>query len=67
MNKPTISNSENGNKILTIQELSEYLKVPLSTLYGLTQKGKIPAIKVGKHWRYLEKDILSLWPERSFQ
>lgn len=59
--------TNDSNKILTIQELSRYLKVPLSTLYGLTQKGKIPAVKVGKHWRYLEKDILNLWPGRSPQ
>ena len=44
---------------MTAQEVSAYLKIPLSTIYGLTKKGKIKGTKVGKHWRYLENDIHS--------
>src|SRR3989338_3151532 len=51
-------------KILTIQEVSEFLKIPVSSLYALTKSGKIPAVKVGKHWRYLESELLKLWPGR---
>jgi excisionase family DNA binding protein len=38
--------------ILTIAELSEYLKIPKSTVYKLCQEGKIPGQKVGRHWRF---------------
>ena len=51
----------NGKRVMTAQEVSEHLRIPLSTLYGLSKKGKIPGIKLGKHWRYLESDIVSLW------
>ena len=44
-------------EILTIQELHEYLKIPIPTLYALAQHGRIPAAKVGKHWRFRRVDI----------
>ena len=55
---------DNGKRIMTAQEVSEHLRIPLSSLYGLTKRGKIPAIKLGKHWRYLESDIVNLWQTR---
>ena len=50
---------EKTKKILTISEVSQILRIPISTLYGLAQKGKIPAAKFGKHWRFLEEDIMN--------
>jgi excisionase family DNA binding protein len=49
--------SENTSKVLTADEVSHYLKIPLSTLYGLTKRNQIKGTKVGKHWRYLEEDV----------
>ena len=46
--------------IMTIQELSEYLKVSKSTLYKLAQKGSLPGQKVGKHWRF-HRDVIDRW------
>ncbi len=43
--------------VLNIKEVSEYLKIPASTVYKLVQEGRIPAIKLGKHWRVMKKDI----------
>ena len=43
--------------ILTLQELHDYLKIPKPTLYVLAQHGRIPAAKVGKHWRFRRTDI----------
>ena len=43
--------------ILTVQELHGYLKIPKPTLYALAQNGRIPAAKVGKHWRFRRADI----------
>jgi excisionase family DNA binding protein len=45
------------NEILNIKEVSAYLKIPISTVYKLVQNGKVPAIKVGKHWRFMKKDL----------
>ena len=43
--------------ILTLDELHGYLKIPKPTLYALAQNGRIPAAKVGKHWRFRKTDI----------
>lgn len=43
--------------ILTVEELHGYLKIPKPTLYALAQNGRIPAAKVGKHWRFRRVDI----------
>jgi len=43
--------------VLTIEELSVYLKIPKSTLYKLVREGKVPSQKVGRHWRFRKKAI----------
>ena len=43
--------------ILTVEELHDYLKIPKPTLYHLAKSGRIPAAKVGKHWRFRRADI----------
>ncbi len=44
-------------EILTIVELSKYLKISKPSLYYLVQKGHIPGAKVGRHWRFSKKSI----------
>ena len=46
-----------NHDILTLDELHTYLKIPKPTLYTLAQNGRIPAAKVGKHWRFRKVDI----------
>jgi len=45
------------SKLLTVDELSAYLKIPKPTVYYLAQTGRIPGSKVGRHWRFEEKEI----------
>ena len=45
------------NEVMTIQELSDYLKISKSTLYKLVREGKIPGQKIGKHLRFHRKTI----------
>jgi excisionase family DNA binding protein len=51
------------SEIMTIQEASDFLRIPLSSLYKLAQDGKIPCQKVGKHWRF-HKLALEKWFEK---
>ncbi len=48
---------DNLLEVMTIQETSEYLRVPVSSLYKLAQSGKIPCRKVGRHWRFRRETI----------
>lgn len=47
-----------SSDILTIEETAELLKIPRSSVYKLAQQGKIPAKKVGRHWRFHRQTIL---------
>ena len=46
-------------EVMTIQETSEYLRVPISSLYKLAQDGKIPCQKVGRHWRFHRETLIN--------
>ena len=46
-----------NSDILTLEELHSYLKIPKPTIYAMAQNGRIPAAKVGKHWRFRRADI----------
>jgi len=47
---------------LTTDEVLEYLQVNLRTVYRLIKAGKIPAVRVGRQWRFRKSD-LDAWLE----
>jgi excisionase family DNA binding protein len=55
--------AEPTGEVLTIEDLSEYLKIPKSTLYKLVREGSVPCQKVGKHWRF-HKEAIDEWLRR---
>src|ERR1700680_1782057 len=42
---------------LTTEEVLECLQVNLRTVYRLIKAGKIPAVRVGRQWRFRKRDI----------
>jgi excisionase family DNA binding protein len=42
---------------LTTEEVLDYLQVNLRTIYRLIKAGKIPAVRVGRQWRFRKRDI----------
>lgn len=48
-----------GN-VLTIDDLSNYLKISKSTLYLLVRQGQIPSQKIGRHWRF-SRIVIDSW------
>ena len=42
---------------LTTEEVLDYLQVNLRTVYRLIKAGKIPAVRVGRQWRFRKSDI----------
>lgn len=55
-----MTNTTDGESVLTIDELAAYLKVAKSTLCKLFQEGKVPGQKVGRHWRF-RKETIDRW------
>ena len=50
--------------IMTIREISAYLKITEKTAYRLTAEGKIPGFKVGGAWRFRKREIDAWIDER---
>ncbi len=42
---------------MTVMEVAQFLRVPKSTVYKLARIGDLPGSKIGKHWRFLRRDI----------
>ena len=42
---------------MTTEEVLGYLQVNLRTVYRLIKAGKIPAVRVGRQWRFRKRDI----------
>ncbi len=42
---------------LTTEEVLDYLHVNLRTVYRLIKAGKIPAVRVGRQWRFKRTDL----------
>jgi excisionase family DNA binding protein len=49
---------------MTLEELAGYLRVTNKTIYRLLEKRKIPAMKVGRLWRF-NKSSIDLWLEQN--
>ncbi|MBI4641464.1 MAG: response regulator [Candidatus Tectomicrobia bacterium] len=54
-------------KLMSAKELSEYLDIELRTLYRYISGGEIPAIKMGKQWRFRRVDIEKWLEERKIR
>jgi excisionase family DNA binding protein len=42
---------------LTVGEVAHYLRIPEETVYKYARSGRIPASKLGKHWRFIRVEI----------
>jgi excisionase family DNA binding protein len=53
----------NLDACLTTEEVLTYLKVTPRTIYRLIRSGELPALRVGRQWRFRRTD-LDAWLER---
>jgi excisionase family DNA binding protein len=47
-------------KLLSTDQLANYLKIDKFTVYRLVRQKKIPAFKVGSQWRF-KKSMIDAW------
>ena len=50
----------NNDKIMTLEEVADYLRVTPQTIYTWAQEKKMPAAKLGKEWRF-KKSMIDKW------
>jgi excisionase family DNA binding protein len=48
---------------LTTEEVLSYLKITPRTIYRLIRSGELPAVRIGRQWRFRRAD-LDRWLER---
>jgi excisionase family DNA binding protein len=48
---------EMKSRVLTVQEVSSYLRVHPSTIYRMLKKNQLPAFRVGSDWRFTVEAI----------
>jgi len=53
-------------RVLTVQEVSSYLRVHPSTIYRMLKKNQLPAFRVGSDWRFTVEAI-DKWREEAEQ
>ena len=48
------------DEVMTASEVAELLHLPVSTVYYLARRGKLPATRLGRAWRFLRPRIEEL-------
>jgi excisionase family DNA binding protein len=46
-----------ADTVLTIKEVSDYLRLAESTIYKLAKEGELPGRKVGGAWRFSKRGL----------
>lgn len=54
------------NEILTIDEVADYLRLTPQTIYKWAQEKRIPAVKLGKEWRF-RRSVIDKWFDDQLQ
>ncbi len=49
--------------LMTVEEVARYLRLKPQTIYKWAQEKRIPAVKLGKEWRF-RKRIIDEWLDR---
>lgn len=52
------------DQFLTTEEVMDYLQINLRTVYRLIRAGRIPAVRIGRQWRFQKADI-ETWLEHN--
>jgi excisionase family DNA binding protein len=55
--------SQEMEAFLTTEEVLSYLKITPRTIYRLIRTGELPAVRIGRQWRFRRAD-LDRWLER---
>ncbi len=54
------------DRLLTIDEVADYMQVSRFTVYRLAKDRAIPATKIGRQWRF-QKEEIDRWVKHPFR
>jgi excisionase family DNA binding protein len=52
-----------GEALLSVEEVAEHFGVTTTTVYRWCKEGRIPCLKIGKHWRVRREELVDLLKE----
>ena len=52
--------------IMTVHDIATYLRLSEAKVYKLAKDGQLPALRVGKSWRF-RKDLIDEWMRRAME
>jgi excisionase family DNA binding protein len=64
MTKLQKDDAQNDRDVMTIKDVAQYLRISEAKVYELARTGSIPALRIGKSWRF-QKDLLKQWVRKS--
>ena len=50
-------------QIMTVKEVSDFLRLKEPTVCRLASEGKLPGVKIGKSWRF-KRELIDEWLSR---
>lgn len=50
-----------SDNIVSVKEVAEFLHITEETAYNLAKSGKIPAVKIGRQWRFNLAEVKKLF------
>ncbi len=53
------------NRLMTIEDVADYMQVSRFTVYRLAKDRSIPATKIGRQWRF-QKEEIDQWMRERF-
>ncbi len=57
---------ESDGGIMTVHDIAIYLRLSEAKVYKLAKDGRLPALRVGKSWRF-RKDLIDEWMRRQME
>ena len=63
MKSEDAAETQHSIKVMTVREVSAYLKVHPTTIYRLLRQNQIPAFQVGSDWRF-NVEAINSWCSR---
>ena len=54
-------------ELLNVRETADLLRVSSQTIYNMIKDGRLKAVKMGREWRFMRKDIESLINGHEYQ
>ncbi len=52
-----------GQVLLSAEEVAEHFGVTMTTVYRWCKEGRIPCLKIGKHWRVRREELVRFLEE----